>query len=171
MTAEASTAWTASVMAAVMPSTVSLNLPLKLCRGVTKGACGATLKTAADSGRSTWRAGTACPHRPSGTTRRTGSFRARNALRPAIAPTRRCTHKPCATFLALVPGHGHQTATLIMQAINRDATDDALRLVDESHAQLLDDRRTLEAVEAAVGDLSPVPLERGDTFVGPLARR
>jgi DNA-binding transcriptional MerR regulator len=74
-------------------------------------------------------------------------------------------------FLALVPGHGHQTATSIMQAINRDTTEDALRLIDESHAQLLDDRRTLQAVEAALRDLNPVPQERGDTFVGPLARR
>ncbi|MFE9689367.1 TioE family transcriptional regulator [Micromonospora sp. NPDC005806] len=74
-------------------------------------------------------------------------------------------------FLALVPGHGHQTATLIMQAINRGTTEDALRLIDESHAQLLADRRTLQAVEAALHDLSPVPQERGDTFVGPLARR
>ncbi|WP_327117577.1 MerR family DNA-binding transcriptional regulator [Nocardia sp. NBC_01730] len=74
-------------------------------------------------------------------------------------------------FLALVPGHGHQTATLIMQAINRGTTEDALRLIDESHAQLIDDRRTLQAVEAALDDLGPVPQERGDTFVGPLARR
>jgi DNA-binding transcriptional MerR regulator len=74
-------------------------------------------------------------------------------------------------FLALVPGHGHQTATAIMQAINRDATEDALRLIDESHAQLLDDRRTLQAVEAAVGDLEPLPQERGEMFVGPLAKR
>ena len=58
-----------------------------------------------------------------------------------------------------------------MQAVNRDATDDALRLIDESHAQLLDDRRTLQAVEAALRDLEPVPRERGDTFIGPLARR
>jgi DNA-binding transcriptional MerR regulator len=74
-------------------------------------------------------------------------------------------------FLALVPGHGHQAATLIMQAVSRGMTQDALRLIDESHAQLLDDRRTLQAVEAALHDLSPVPQERGDTFVGPLARR
>jgi DNA-binding transcriptional MerR regulator len=73
-------------------------------------------------------------------------------------------------FLALVPGHGHQTAAAIMRAVNRDATGDALRLIDESHAQLLDDRRTLRAVEAALRDLEPVPPERGDTFVGPLAR-
>jgi DNA-binding transcriptional MerR regulator len=74
-------------------------------------------------------------------------------------------------FLALVPGHGHQTATSIMQAINRDAVDDALRLVDEGHVQLLADRSTLRAVEAALGDLEPVPQEGGETFVGPLARR
>jgi hypothetical protein len=45
-----------------------------------------------------------------------------------------------------VPGHDHQTATSIMQAVNRDAvnaTEDALRLIDESHSQLLDDRTCL----------------------------
>jgi DNA-binding transcriptional MerR regulator len=75
-------------------------------------------------------------------------------------------------FLALVPGHGHQQATSIMQAINRGRTEDALRLIDESHLQLLDDRRTLQAVQAALADLRPVPPERGDDlFVGALARR
>jgi len=74
-------------------------------------------------------------------------------------------------FLALVPGHGHQRATSIMQAANRGATEEALRFVDDSHGQLLEDRRTLQAVEAALGDLAPVPPERGDTFIGPLARR
>ncbi|MEU4575197.1 TioE family transcriptional regulator [Nonomuraea sp. NPDC023979] len=74
-------------------------------------------------------------------------------------------------FLALVPGHGHQTATSIMQAVNRGAVEDALLLVDESHGLLLDDRRTLQAVEAALRDLAPVPQERGDTFIGPLARK
>ncbi|MFG1708142.1 TioE family transcriptional regulator [Nonomuraea sp. M3C6] len=74
-------------------------------------------------------------------------------------------------FLGLVPGHGHQTATSIMQAVNRGAAEEALRLIDESHAQLLDDRRTLQAVETALRDLAPVPPERGVTFVGPLARR
>jgi DNA-binding transcriptional MerR regulator len=74
-------------------------------------------------------------------------------------------------FLALARGNGHQTATSIMQAINRDATEDALQLIDESHAQLLDDRRTLQAVEAAVRDLEPAPPERGNMFVGPLSKR
>jgi DNA-binding transcriptional MerR regulator len=76
-----------------------------------------------------------------------------------------------ALALALVPGHGHRTATSIMQVVNRAATEDALRRIDESHGQLLDDRPTLQAVEAALRDLAPVPQERGDTFIGPLARR
>ena len=74
-------------------------------------------------------------------------------------------------FLALVPGHGHRRATSIMREVNRGATDEALRLIDGSHAQLLDDRRTLLAVEAALRDLAPVEQGRADTFVGPLARR
>ncbi|GIF17913.1 DNA-binding transcriptional MerR regulator [Actinoplanes tereljensis] len=72
-------------------------------------------------------------------------------------------------FLALAAGHGHQTATAIMQAVHRDA--DPFPLIDESHAQLLDDRRTLSAVEDALRELEPVPAERGHTFVGPLSRR
>jgi DNA-binding transcriptional MerR regulator len=74
-------------------------------------------------------------------------------------------------FLALVPGHGHQPATSIMQAVNQDDVEDALRLIDESHGQLLDDRRTLQAVQAALRDLAPVPQERGDIFIGPLSSR
>ena len=74
-------------------------------------------------------------------------------------------------FLALAPGHGHPVATSIMQAANRDAVDDALRLIDESHAQLVEDRRTLQAVATAVRGLVPAPPERGDVFVGPLSRR
>ncbi|MGW4030013.1 TioE family transcriptional regulator [Streptomyces sp. NPDC004838] len=58
-------------------------------------------------------------------------------------------------FLALVPGHGHGTATSIMRAVNQGAVDEAFRLIDESHAQLLDDRRTLRAVESALRDLEP----------------
>ncbi|MFE9611771.1 TioE family transcriptional regulator [Streptomyces sp. NPDC006012] len=56
-------------------------------------------------------------------------------------------------FLALVPGHSHRTATAIMRAVNQGAVDEAFRLIDESHAQLLDDRRTLQAVESALRDL------------------
>jgi DNA-binding transcriptional MerR regulator len=74
-------------------------------------------------------------------------------------------------FLALLPGHGHPAATAIMQAVNRGATDDALQLIDQSHLQLRDDRRTLRAVEDALGEIVPVAPGRGDTFVGPLAGR
>ncbi|MFE0605039.1 TioE family transcriptional regulator [Streptomyces sp. NPDC058892] len=76
-------------------------------------------------------------------------------------------------FLALVPGHGHRTAASIMKAVNEGVLDEAFRLIDESHAQLLDDRRTLWAVESALRDLAPlteVPAS-GDTFIGPLAKR
>lgn len=77
------------------------------------------------------------------------------------------------TFLALVPGHGHRTATAVMRAVNEGAADEAFRLIDESHAQLLRDRETLRAVERALRDLSPradtaAPRPRR-TFIGPLA--
>ncbi|GHB51071.1 MerR family transcriptional regulator [Streptomyces cirratus] len=84
-------------------------------------------------------------------------------------------------FLALVPGHGHRTATAIMRAVNQGVVDEAFRLIDESHTQLLDDRRTLRAVESALRDLAPttgagrgevVPGSgsgSGGTFIGPLA--
>ncbi|MGW6731515.1 TioE family transcriptional regulator [Streptomyces sp. NPDC055013] len=85
-------------------------------------------------------------------------------------------------FLALVSGHGHRTATSIMRAVNRGADDEAFRLIDESHAQLLDDRRTVQAVERALHDLAPTTAAEpgresgpvavsgpGGTFIGPLA--
>ncbi|MEV4346900.1 TioE family transcriptional regulator [Actinoplanes sp. NPDC049596] len=74
-------------------------------------------------------------------------------------------------FLALIPGHGHRTATAIMQAVNRGDVEAALRLIDESHLQLLDDRHTLHAVEAALRGLGPASPAGKDTFVGPLARK
>lgn len=77
-----------------------------------------------------------------------------------------------AAFLALVPGHGHGTATEIMRAVNDGDVDTALAMIDESHTRLVDDRAVLTAVEAASADLQPVPPETGgDTFVGPLAHR
>ncbi|MFJ7071817.1 MerR family transcriptional regulator [Streptomyces sp. NPDC098781] len=87
-------------------------------------------------------------------------------------------------FLALLPGHGHRTATAIMCAVNRGAADEAFRIIDESHAELLDDRRTLQAVENALRDLGPLTAPESDagsepaaaagsggTFIGPLAGR
>ncbi|MGW4424557.1 MerR family transcriptional regulator [Streptosporangium sp. NPDC004631] len=76
------------------------------------------------------------------------------------------------TFLALIPAHGHAAAGAIMRAVNGGAVEGALRLIDESHAQLAGDRCTLEAVEGALRDLAPPrELEPGVTFIGPLARR
>lgn len=85
-------------------------------------------------------------------------------------------------FLALLPGHGHSTAASIMRAVNEGAAEEAFRLVDESHAQLLDDRGTLRAVENALRDMESTtasgrttatgPAEvsgPGGTFIGPLA--
>ncbi|MFC9245636.1 TioE family transcriptional regulator [Streptomyces sp. NPDC057136] len=69
-------------------------------------------------------------------------------------------------FLALVPGHGHQTATSIMRAVNQGVVDEALRLIDESHAQLLEDRRTLQAVESALRDLEPTAAYEPDAVSG-----
>ncbi|MEW1907349.1 TioE family transcriptional regulator [Kitasatospora sp. NPDC085895] len=86
-------------------------------------------------------------------------------------------------FLALLPGHGHRTATAVMQAVNAGADEEAFRLIDESHAQLLGDRQTLRAVEDALRGLAPAAAEGragpsdgpgGDArargrFIGPLA--
>lgn len=64
-----------------------------------------------------------------------------------------------------------------MRAVNRGAADEAFLLIDESHAQLLDDRRTLRAVESALHDLGPDAAESAPraspaaTFIGPLADR
>ncbi|CAL9349270.1 hypothetical protein SUDANB176_00439 [Streptomyces sp. enrichment culture] len=72
-------------------------------------------------------------------------------------------------FLALVPGHGHRTATAIMRAVNQDAVEEAFRLIDESHAQLLDDRRTLQAVERALRGLEPEAASGPEAVSGPNA--
>ncbi|OKI02722.1 MerR family transcriptional regulator [Streptomyces sp. CB02923] len=70
-------------------------------------------------------------------------------------------------FLALVPGHGHRTAASVMRAVNEGADDEAFRLIDESHAQLLEDRRTLHAVETAIRDLASTPGPESDPASGP----
>jgi DNA-binding transcriptional MerR regulator len=79
------------------------------------------------------------------------------------------------TFVSLVPAHGHQIGADIMRAINTGDIDTALTLLDESHAQLLQDRKTLAAVDAALRDLASsdpqAPPERGEMFIGQLARQ
>jgi DNA-binding transcriptional MerR regulator len=77
------------------------------------------------------------------------------------------------TFAALVPAHGHAASTAIMRAANDGAVDDVLRLLDESHVQLLEDRRTLAAVTEALHRLVPAADNVGAaaSFVGPLAHQ
>ena len=76
-------------------------------------------------------------------------------------------------FVALVPAHGHQTATAILRAVNAGELDSALALIDEGHRQLRRDRETLAAVEQALHELTaaePAPGYR-EVFVGQLARQ
>jgi DNA-binding transcriptional MerR regulator len=151
-----------------MTSTVSLNLRLRLFADVS-GVSVQNLQRPVDLAR-----------RHGLSTQAVRNYEAAGILPPAArtpAGYRSYTPRHAAAlqaFLALLPGHGHPAAAAIMQAVHREAIEDALRLIDDSHAQLLDDRRTLravEAVEAAVRDLEPVPPQRGDLFVGPLSRR
>jgi DNA-binding transcriptional MerR regulator len=76
-------------------------------------------------------------------------------------------------FLALIPAHGHGRAADIMRAVNAGDLDAAFALLDASHAQLADDRRTLASVEAAVRGLAAPDgsAARGPVHIGPLAHR
>lgn len=77
-------------------------------------------------------------------------------------------------YLALIPAHGYATSGEIMRAVNTGDLDTALRAIDRSHAQLLRDRETLDAVESAVGILAnPPATDRPDRplTVGALAHR
>jgi hypothetical protein len=64
-----------------------------------------------------------------------------------------------------------------MQATNQGDVEDALMLIDQSHARLLADRQTLSAVERALRKLGRSGLPEPDrprpapTLVGPLARQ
>lgn len=60
-------------------------------------------------------------------------------------------------YLALIPAHGYATSGEIMRAVNSGDLDTALRVIDSSHAQLLRDRETLDAVEAAIDILTTSP--------------
>jgi DNA-binding transcriptional MerR regulator len=61
-------------------------------------------------------------------------------------------------YLALARAHGYAAAREVLRAVNRGDLDVALRTIDSSHAQLLGDRETLDAVEAAVGLLTRSPV-------------
>jgi DNA-binding transcriptional MerR regulator len=66
-------------------------------------------------------------------------------------------------FLALVPAHGHAVARSIMVLVNDGRTDEALVVVDRSHAELLADRQALDAVERALAALTGARAARRDT--------
>lgn len=79
------------------------------------------------------------------------------------------------SFVALVSAHGHGIASYVMRAVNAGDINAALTLLDESHAQLLQDRKTLAAVDTALRDLAssaaPAPPHREAIFIGGLARQ
>src|SRR5690349_15746853 len=174
MTAAASTAWAVSLMSVAMPSTLSLNLRLKLF--CDKGPdVGEKLQKLQREGRL----------RPVDLARGHGlsTQAVRNYEEAGILPPAgRSPHgyrvyaprhaAALRAFLALIPAHGHATAGAIMRAVNGGAVEEALRLIDEGHAQLAGDRSTLEEVERALRDLTPPREPEPDkTFIGPLARR
>ncbi|MEU8687782.1 TioE family transcriptional regulator [Streptomyces sp. NPDC048665] len=81
-------------------------------------------------------------------------------------------------FLALVPAYGHAAGGQIMNALHRDALDEALAVIDRGHSRLLRDRDTLDAVRTAMDHLTagsgtaPAPAPaHGTRTVGELAHR
>jgi DNA-binding transcriptional MerR regulator len=76
-------------------------------------------------------------------------------------------------YIALIPAHGYGTSGEIMHAVNDGDLDTALRAIDSSHAQLLRDRETLDAVGAAVGILAKPATSRPEhpLLIGALAHR
>ncbi|GGK00213.1 MerR family transcriptional regulator [Streptomyces camponoticapitis] len=78
------------------------------------------------------------------------------------------------TFVALIPAHGHAAARSIMALLNTGRAEEALTVIDRSHAELLSDRRTLDSIELALTELTQSPDERPAhraATVGALAHR
>lgn len=74
-------------------------------------------------------------------------------------------------FLALVPGHGHATARTIMVAVNTGRLDDALDLIDRSHAGLVAERRIVDAVEDALRGITVREWNGPPVSIGPVAHQ
>jgi DNA-binding transcriptional MerR regulator len=74
-------------------------------------------------------------------------------------------------FLALVPGHGHPAARAIMVAVNADRLDDALDLIDRSHAELVSARGIIDAVETTLRDITVQSWDGAPVSIGPLAHQ
>jgi DNA-binding transcriptional MerR regulator len=74
-------------------------------------------------------------------------------------------------FLALVPGHGHPAARAIMVAVNADRLDEALDLIDRSHAALVSARGIVDAVETTLRDITVQSWDGAPVLIGPLAHQ
>jgi DNA-binding transcriptional MerR regulator len=74
-------------------------------------------------------------------------------------------------FVALVPGHGHPTARAIMAAVHTGRLDDALDLVDRSHAELVAARWILVAVETALRGITVREWDDTPTPIGAVAHQ
>ncbi|WP_084956776.1 MerR family transcriptional regulator [Thermoactinospora rubra] len=78
-------------------------------------------------------------------------------------------------FLALRPGCGHQAAAAVLRAANARDEEAVFRLLGHCHAELLQERRTLDEVSGALTELAGTPpaaqAVRGPVTVGVLARR
>lgn len=61
------------------------------------------------------------------------------------------------TFLALRPGFGHQRSAAIMRAAHHRDDATLFRLIDQTHAELLHERNTLDEVAAALTSLTNEP--------------
>jgi DNA-binding transcriptional MerR regulator len=69
-------------------------------------------------------------------------------------------------FLALRPGYGHQPAAAMLRAAHRRDEATVFRLVDQAHADLLHERRTLDDVAAALDTLTAAPVPTADSSTG-----
>ncbi|MFI8419429.1 MerR family transcriptional regulator [Streptomyces sp. NPDC085460] len=82
-------------------------------------------------------------------------------------------------YLAMVPAHGYAEGGTIMRAVTGGRLDDALAAVDRSHAELLRDRGTLDAVGEVLAHLRKraggtdwrAPRTTQPFTIGELARR
>ncbi|GAB3768056.1 MerR family DNA-binding transcriptional regulator [Microlunatus parietis] len=78
-------------------------------------------------------------------------------------------------YLALIRGHGHATAGMIMRAAHAGDLDGVLQQIDESHARLQRDRATLQAVRDAIdllaGQRPEAAAVEGSSSIGAVAHR
>lgn len=77
-------------------------------------------------------------------------------------------------YQALAAGHGAPIARAIMLAVRRGDREQALALIDVSHAGLAEQRQTLDDTSQTLGAVvaqAPVPVSGGGLRVGELARR